>query len=187
MRNALIVNNYMQNPQYSDPQPSLLTKQSVSSLAEKIAAQIGYVAGSELEAIVEGMGGKVTYQDFWELDNSSSGSIRVKKEGEFEIFLGMHTSPDRDRFTICHEIGHYVLHYLYHLSKGTNLGLMQAARYGAGRTEYEANWFAASFLMPSNQFKEAYQAANGDIYVVAAQFKVSVSAALVRAKALEIG
>lgn len=174
----------MADTKYSDPTPSLLTKQSISALAEKIAAQIGYVAGSELEVIVEGIGGKVTYQDFWELDNSSSGSIRVEKEGKFEIFLGMHTSQDRDRFTICHEIGHYVLHYLYHLSKGKDPGPMQAARYGAGRTEYEANWFAASFLMPSAQFKEAYQAANSDVYVVAAQFKVSLSAALVRAKAL---
>ncbi|MFZ2301823.1 MAG: ImmA/IrrE family metallo-endopeptidase [Gallionella sp.] len=177
----------MPEQKYSPPIASLLTKQSVSSLAERIAAQIGYVAGSDLQPIVEGMGGKVTYQDFWELDNSASGSIRVEQEGEFEIFLGMHTSQDRDRFTICHEIGHYVLHYLYRLTEDTKLGPMQAARYGADRTEYEANWFAASFLMPSTQFKESYQAANGDIYVVAAQFKVSLTAALVRAKALGIG
>lgn len=62
---------------------------------------------------------------------------------------------------------------------------VKARRYGGkDRTEYEANWFAASFLMPEDKFRAAYSATAKDIFEVAAKFRVSVSAALVRAKTL---
>jgi Zn-dependent peptidase ImmA (M78 family) len=100
--------------------------------------------------------------------------------------LGMHTSSDRDRFTIGHELGHYVLHYLYPQAKGSTVSPTKADRYGTGRTEYEANWFAASFLMPHEAFKIAYNSARGNLCEVAEKFHVSLSAASVRARALTL-
>jgi hypothetical protein len=176
----------MPQADYIDPSPSNLSKSSVSALAEKVALDLGYTPGAELEPLVKKLGGDVVFQDFWDLDDSSSGSIKIESRGEFKIYLGLHTSPDRDRFTIGHEIGHYILHYLYPVSKGQQIGRMQAARYGSGRVEYEANWFAASFLMPSAGFTEAYLASCKDIFEVANLFRVSVSAASVRARVLKL-
>ncbi len=50
------------------------------------------------------------------------------------------------------------------------------------RAEWEANWFAAAFLMPEQAFRQ-YRAANGSI-ATAAKFGVSQSAADVRASTL---
>lgn len=166
--------------------PSNLSKDSIETLAGRVSGQLEYKPGDDLGPVVEALGGKLVYQQFWELDSSASGSIRIEEQGDFTIYLGMHTSRDRDRFTIAHEIGHYCLHYLYPKLNGKEVGRVSAARYGGGRVEYEANWFAAAFLMPADQFKEAFNSLGQELFLVATKFQVSFSAAQVRAKALGI-
>lgn len=52
------------------------------------------------------------------------------------------------------------------------------------RMDMEANWFAASFLMPETQFRAVFRAYNGDIISVAARFRVLPWHANLRAKGL---
>lgn len=172
--------------EYANPESCGLSKSAVANLAEKFAREmVNYEPGTDLTPIVERLGGRITYQDLCELKHSDSGSIQVEPDSTFSIFLPNHTSPERDRFTIAHELGHYVLHFLLPRTSGQNLELgLQAARFGKGQTEFEANWFAASFLMPANAYKEKYTEASGSIERVADFFDVSESAATVRAKAL---
>ena len=59
---------------------------------------------------------------------------------------------------------------------------MVAQRFGSTRVEWEANWFAAGFLMPAAEFTSVCRAA--DLAEAARHFKVSVPAAEARAKAL---
>lgn len=175
----------MQVGDYQDPQACWLTKKTVSALAAQFAGDMAFGSGGDLDAVVGNLGGTIAYQDFWELESSADGSIKVDAAGDFQIFIASHTAPDRNRFTIAHELGHYVLHYLLPLSDNKVMGKMKARRYGGkDRTEFEANWFAASFLMPEERFRSAYAATGNDLFEVAAQFRVSVSAALVRAKTL---
>lgn len=170
---------------YQNPEPCWLIKRSVSALAEKFSDEIGYNPGDDLDAVVTKLGGRVTYQDFWELESTEDGSIQIDGVRNFHIFIGAHTSQDRNRFTIAHELGHYVLHYLLPLANGKNTAPVKARRYGGkDRTEYEANWFAAAMLMPTAPFKSSYLECESDIVELAARFQVSVSAALVRAKTL---
>lgn len=75
-------------------------------------------------------------------DYLTSGSIYIHEKENFDIVIPEFTSPIRDRFTIAHEIGHYFLHSFAGERK------IWADRKGSGRAEWEANWFAASFLMP---------------------------------------
>lgn len=75
-------------------------------------------------------------------DYLTSGSIYVHAKEKFDIVIPKFTSPIRDRFTIAHEIGHYYLHSFAGDKK------IWADRKGSGPAECEANWFAASFLMP---------------------------------------
>lgn len=89
----------------------------------------------------------------------------------------------RDRFTIAHEMGHLVLHFMLNKGRAEHEGLA-ASRYGSGPVEYEANWFAASFLMPDDAFGLCYTDSGGDLSVVAAHFAVSLTAAAVRVKSL---
>ncbi|WP_186288444.1 ImmA/IrrE family metallo-endopeptidase [Burkholderia gladioli] len=169
---------------YASPEPCQLGKKAIGELAENLARHTQYEIGSDLQSLVERLGGQMRYQDIWELESSESGSIEVRGDKDFVITIAAHTSRARDRFTIAHELGHYFLHYRLPKLKGKDSGPLRAARYGGDQAEVEANWFAASFLMPEGPFKEAFQATRGDLVALASQFGVSTSAASVRAKSL---
>ncbi|UWU76471.1 ImmA/IrrE family metallo-endopeptidase [Bradyrhizobium huanghuaihaiense] len=167
---------------YSAPYECGLSKAAVDSFASQVATHFGYRPGTSLTPIVEKMGGTIHIQNVLDFNRIPSGSIRVEGPARFEIFLAAHTGPARDRFTIAHELGHYVLHYLYARQNGAQIERLEAQRYGSGRVEWEANWFAAGFLMPTEQFAERYRALKGVIPLLADEFGVSVDAARIRAE-----
>ncbi|WP_204313612.1 ImmA/IrrE family metallo-endopeptidase, partial [Stenotrophomonas maltophilia] len=159
----------------------------VSALAADVATKLGFVLGGPIEPIVERMGGQIVYGELAEGD-LESGSISIEP-GKFTINIPLNTSPQRDRFTIAHELGHFVLHYLLQNNKreaDNKITHMRARRFGSDRTEHEANWFAASFLMPSQAFIDIYKELDQDIAKVAERFGVSESAAGVRARSLNL-
>jgi len=171
--------------EFSVPEPTGLRRNDVEALAENIAAQMGYLPGADIFSAVVEAGGRVDYKDYWDSKNIDSGSLVVYGEGNFEIFLSTETSHLRDKFTVAHELGHYVLHYLYPrqvLSKPINY--LKADRYGTNKTEWEANWFAAAFLMPKRKFTNDFRSAQGRIREVSELFGVSESAVKIRARSL---
>ncbi len=154
-------------------------KATVEAFAAKFAQSVGYAPGDELDPIVERLGGTIVYKGFADLGDSADASVRVWETGKFEIVLPDYTSLARDRFSIAHEIGHYVLHYP--LVKEP----MVAARYGSTPVEWEANWFAAGFLMPEKAFRK-HHAAGKSVAEMARFFKVSNAAVMARARALHL-
>lgn len=132
---------------FQAPEPSNLAKAVVYDLAAKVAAKVGYKPGDPLDEIVKRLGGEIRNQS-WE-EATSGGSLEVRP-GEKPAFI-IRTSPFagalRNRFTIAHELGHYFLH--------SDVGKkpILARREGTDRVEWEANWFAAGFLMPEAQFR----------------------------------
>jgi Zn-dependent peptidase ImmA (M78 family) len=67
------------------------------------------------------------------------------------IYVSAEEPPERQAFTVGHEIGHFVRHTdkdreTFHRRDQYNLGADQVE-------EAEANWFAASLLMPREQVK----------------------------------
>ncbi|WP_374046050.1 ImmA/IrrE family metallo-endopeptidase [Massilia sp. R2A-15] len=91
----------------------------------------------------------------------------------------------RDRFTIAHEFGHFVLHYLYRKQVLQEpIGELVAQRYGTNQAEKEANWFAAAFLMPEAEFRFEHQKCAGDHSELSRIFLVSTAASRVRAQSL---
>jgi Zn-dependent peptidase ImmA (M78 family) len=167
--------------QASNASPSNLSKDAVSKIAEHFSGELGYSKNKNIFKCVSKIGGKIKVKDFWESD-SKSGSLYVRSVGDFDIFIPGHTSAERDTFTVAHELGHYVLHFLFK-KDSVNVPL-KADRYGTGRVEWEANWFAAAFLMPAAKFDQAYRTAQGSLAVVAKEFGVSEEAAKVRASSL---
>lgn len=105
----------------------------------------------------------------------SGGSLEIEKTGKFTINLPSNTSPLNDNFTIAHELGHYVLHY----QEGDEKKVY--ARYGKNMVEeYQANRFAAAFLMPKNQFIEAKKEFKGSPLLLAAKFQVPIEIVMER-------
>ena len=167
------------------PTATGLSKVAISKLAETVATDLGYLRHKDIRKTVDEIGGDVEVVDYW-LQSNQAGSLKVQGESDFCIYVPAHTTLERDNFTIAHELGHYVLHYLYfdlHREKGQ---IFEATRYGSGREEWEANWFAASFLMPDRVFRASFKSTNGQIDPLARKFKVSRAAVWVRAQSLEL-
>ncbi|MEC9346659.1 MAG: ImmA/IrrE family metallo-endopeptidase [Pseudomonadota bacterium] len=173
---------------FEKAKPSNLPKAIVAEFAEKVAEHLGYEPGSNMLSLLEQLGGRIKYKEFWDLHDVGADSITIFAPSDFEIYVSSRTSPERDRFTIAHEIGHYFLHYLFRRDmdedfRNSNCG-MQATRYGSSREEWEANWFAASFLMPKSEFKEKFREFEGDVDSIANFFRVSRAAAKIRSEVL---
>jgi Zn-dependent peptidase ImmA (M78 family) len=136
--------------------------------------------------LITKLGGTIVYRSAGSGDVRES--IRVDGEGRFTVYLSSITSAERDRFTIAHELGHYVLHFPM-VRRKYEANAMIATRWvdeddpEQKRAEWEANGFAAAFLMPEDSFKEQFHR-NRSIPVVANIFGVSAQAAEVRAKTL---
>ena len=171
---------------YSAPIECGLSKAAVDNVAANVAEHLQYRPGQELEPVVNRLGGKILVQDVFDLKRQSSGSIRIDGQGDFQIFLASHTGPTRDRFTIAHELGHYFLHFIYPNQTGRPVEKLEAERYGTGRVEWEANWFAAGFLMPAYMFRQQFAQTNGSILHLANKFGVSNEAAQIRASVLNL-
>jgi Zn-dependent peptidase ImmA (M78 family) len=172
----------------SRPSPILWPRQSVEDFAGALASSLGYLEHFEISKIVADFGGRVLKKDFWE-DGEGDGSLVVKGKFEFEIHIPTHAIEARNRFTIAHEFGHYVLHYRLQeasFEADKTRYPLRASRYGSGREEWEANWFAAGFLMPREHFSERCRQLGGDEYELARQFRVSVHAAQVRMQVLNL-
>src|SRR6059036_3982032 len=104
----LLMPSILPSASYEAAEPTEKPKAEVHAEAERFAESVGYRPGDELEPIVERLGGRIEIHEFAEL--YETGSIRVDGEGRFTIFLPPYTGHLRDRFTVAHELGHYVLH-----------------------------------------------------------------------------
>ncbi|WGS85729.1 ImmA/IrrE family metallo-endopeptidase [Methylomonas sp. UP202] len=162
---------------YSEPKSCNLPRSAINKFSKEVIKHFNYNPGDDLLPIVQTLGGCIIYDDLWGLKESDSGSIVIEKPNDFRIILANHTSQLRDRFTICHELGHYFLHYLLPGIQAP----MRAARYGQNKAETEANWFAASFLMPEEEFRNYYEEVSGNLLLLSEKFKVSQQAATVMA------
>ncbi|NJL09133.1 MAG: ImmA/IrrE family metallo-endopeptidase, partial [Methylacidiphilales bacterium] len=161
-------------------------KANVHAFAEKVASKLGFGIGEPLEPIVARLGGRLKYRN---PEGDHPESIAVEPDGRFTIWLPTMTTAERDRFTIAHELGHYFLHFPLIKAKTPSAG-MKATRWVSDcnpqqqRAEWEANWFAAAFLMPATEFRKWFTANGDSVVSAAARFAVSTRAAEVRAASL---
>lgn len=151
------------------------SKQAIDAWGTKVARWCDYDVGGKVSAVVAKLGGRIHYEDT--LESPEGGTIFIHGPQDFDILLPTWTSPQRDQFTLAHELGHYFLH--------SNLGKVPlvANRSGTGRSEWEANWFAAGFLMPADEFRKQVQAGE-PVDVLFQTFAVSPRAVEIRKQSL---
>lgn len=171
---------------YCGPTARGLRKIDVQNFAEKMAESVGFAPGDSLEELIENTGGRLAFGSSGTGDHES-GSIIAKELDDYTIYLSQNTSRLRDRFTIAHELGHLTLH-LPKIKESDPEAVMRATRWvddsdeGKKRAEWEANWFAAAFLMPRDAFIKAFH--EGGMPRIQSEFDVSSAAAETRAKSL---
>ena len=160
---------------YQSMEPCRVSKASISRLAEELANQLRIDATTDFYALIKANGGRISYVQYDEL-KAEDGSIFIHTDRTFDVILPIYTAPTRDRFTLAHELGHYVLHSPRERS--------YALRRDSTPVEWEANWFAAGLLMPEKKFLQAMAETKDDMSLLAARFGVSRQAADVRLQSL---
>jgi Zn-dependent peptidase ImmA (M78 family) len=139
-----------------------------------------------VERIAKALGAKVRFSP---LDDELSGFIFIKGGVPIIGVNSLH-HPNRQRFTIAHEIAHLQLHREYitsevHVDKNFYESILKrdvSSATGTERLEIEANQFAAAMLMPVSVLADRFDESPIDIEDEdslkewAAEFGVSKSA-----------
>ena len=149
-------------------------------LAPKVRADIdGYLSEYpvKLGAIAKRLGVKVLLST---LPRGTSGQIG-QENGEFVIRINRHEAKHRQRFTLAHELAHYLLHRALIVAEG---GWSENVLLRSGQpasVEHEANRLASDLVIPSAQLAEATAKYSGPmtgevIEDLARSFRVSAAA-----------
>jgi len=123
------------------------------------------------------------------------GMVHRNKDGSAVIGVNSMDAPNRQRFTIAHEIGHLLLHKDEHLhvDEKSIIGLRnEKSSTATDEKEIEANQFAAELLMPLKFLDKDLQKFPDNIEAevavasLARQYQVSEQAMTVRLTALRV-
>ena len=138
----------------------------------KKAREEGYYIGNSLdiEKLISTIDDIVVlYED---MDGGKSGSLH-QLDDKWIIKINNRHHKNRQRFTLAHELGHYILH------KEKNAAFEDTTFFRGGQMdaiEYAANSFAATILMPETKIKELIEEGNQNISLLAEKFNISTSA-----------
>jgi Zn-dependent peptidase ImmA (M78 family) len=160
---------------------SMISRNKIEEISNYIRDRFKEENGSLSDAvknIVEWLGGRIHLST--SISSQSSGTIIVHKKGDFDILIPHNTGVLRDRFTLGHEIGHYILH--------SNVGKIPliAHRQDQSFHETESNYFSAALLMPKEEFVKVYSDVDRNLELLSNHFFVSKKAAEVRVRALSL-
>ena len=137
------------------------------------AATRAKLTANQIITIAKALGIEVYESNFNEYDNVD-GFLEYPRKAHTKpkIYLNKNRTAARKKFTLAHELGHFVLH------KDTN------KKYRFDRFDYskddlttkeetEANYFAASLLVPKEKLKSILALAKGNREIAALYFGVS--------------
>ncbi len=152
------------------------------SISEKLKIVNDYIDRSEPPIHVIPLANELGIE-VYKADWPSTVSGKIQRDPErggssgYAIFVNRSHSEQRRRFTIAHEIAHFVLH-----EDRIGEGLYDDGLYRSGlRTheETDANQLAADILMP-RRLMEEFSFVGDDIETLAHQFNVSEQAMAIR-------
>jgi transcriptional regulator with XRE-family HTH domain len=108
----------------------------------------------DVNVIAELVGARVLARP---LPDDISGLL-VQQGGNVAIGVNQHQYPGRQRFTVAHELGHFVLnhHDRFHLDLGPSNSFGDSPNFD-WRLEREANDFAANLLMPASLLRDHWK------------------------------
>lgn len=158
---------------------------------QKIAPEYKSILSAYLSEYPVKLGGLARELGVGAIKVSSMGtgiSGQIAKEGNHYIIrVNRNEARERQRFTIAHEIAHYLLHR--HVIDNSPNGITDNVLYRSGapeRIEYEANRLAAELVMPINlvekKLQEEFQGVvtEATIESLADSFEVSKAAMEIR-------
>ncbi|MCJ8312012.1 MAG: ImmA/IrrE family metallo-endopeptidase [Saccharospirillaceae bacterium] len=167
---------------------NLLTHEQAELLANKIRKTYWDENKFPVDPVTIGRALSIRIVDV-QLPENVAGAL-LKKIGEDPVIMLHADDPvNRKRFTLAHELGHYI----YRMERGhfddQEIDHVdhrnQDSRKGSDVEEISANRFAASLLMPQDQVKLLCKS-TVDVFELSKFFEVSTSAMKYRLNTLEI-
>lgn len=157
-------------------------RKEVAALADRVRKALKLKGPPyDVRVAVELLGGAITKGGAWDVEAC------VRKSGDkFLIQLTESASEQRDRFSVAHELGHLFLHMGYMVDPRAWNAINEyfdspMNREGHSEEELEAHEFAATFLMPEDEFREVARKNllrdSYNVSEIAKAFDVSVPAA----------
>ncbi len=146
-----------------------------------IAGRFLHDAPVDLLAMAEALGLGVMMDA--PLGKDISGRIRRQGTG-YQIEVNGAHSPNRRRFTLAHEIAHYLLHRDL-IGDGIEDDALYRSPLG-GQIESEANRLAAQMLMPAALMRSLYRNGLRSLAGLCAAFQVSEEAMRIRLRQLRL-
>lgn len=159
-----------QNSQTKYQEPDLLA--DVDSII-KNAQEKGYYSGSSLniENVIKNIDDNIEIC-YISMEPNQSGSFKFANN-KWIIGVNKNHHKNRQKFTLAHELGHYILH------REKNIDIVDTTFFRNNETdsiEYMANEFAAKLLMPKEKVEELISQGIKNIGDLAEKFEVSASA-----------
>lgn len=119
-----------------------------------------------------------------DIDSCEGMLVRNPKDAaEWGIFYNGKASPERRRFTIAHELGHFILHRSQRPSFSCDKESVYSGADTLRTIEREADDFASNLLMPGDLLREWISDQQIDLHVLSAiaqRFEVSFEALCIR-------
>ncbi len=132
-----------------------LPSQEYLNLAPEVRAEIDEYLSEypvKLGSIAKRLGVKVLLST---LPRGTSGQIG-QENGDFVIRINRHEAKHRQRFTLAHELAHFLLHRdRVEAANGWSENVLLRAPDQPMQIEYEANRLASDLVIPSAQLSEA--------------------------------
>ena len=166
----------------SEQRKTVQTIGEIYAEAEKIGISTNPI---DIKSVIE----KIFKIHIYETDLGKEVSGFLEKKGAtWEIYLNKYESEVRKRFTLAHELGHYIYHRNKYAESGKYLhdNIYFRAEQNMSEDEIKANEFAASLLMPEEAFKNAVKSGCRKIIDLAGKFNVSTAAVKYRAYKLKM-
>ncbi|NKE43640.1 ImmA/IrrE family metallo-endopeptidase [Roseomonas frigidaquae] len=137
----------------------------------------------DLDAMADDLGLEVRYVD--NLSDDVSGKIE-RTRGGYRVTVNASHPRRRQRFTLAHEIAHFIMHRDL-IGDGIVDNAMYRSAGLSDEIERQANRYAADILMPAAAVRRLYRQNVKSFAAMANAFDVSAEAAQVRMKDLRVG
>ena len=144
-----------------------IRRKYIRSLTEDILRRQRIRRGKvPVDEIAESLGITIQRDNFdgGDTDDISGFLFRNKATGRAVIGVNASQGAERQRFTIAHELGHFLLHEgdTVHVDRDFRVKLRNSkSSEGTDREEKEANLFAAELLMPERFLDEELRSVSG--------------------------
>ncbi len=152
---------------------------TIEMVANHFRKVVGDGSASDMHHLVGALKGKIKVVAPDERRLDIQGTLEVRSADDWTIYLAEQTGPLQDRFTLAHEIGHFVLH-----SKLGRTPLLAFRTFSSSEApsivEQEADAFALALLMPTDLVLEAIKVHGKDVSILSAEFGVTPAIAELR-------